>query len=286
MDISPHHPFLKVEKTLTKICRPLTSHTPFGYFCYERFYHDGHYLALCLDAEYCFEIFKNEFLPNLNEMQKNNSHYVYLSPELYLPNAEIYKSIFNKISENISLSKQYKIYHRLCIIFNTPSYVEVFAFGITKHDLIKTANNVVETFMNYVDLLEKFCIYFREAATNLIEETKNSLVKFDKAVDSSIFADLNFKNTETYKDFISEIQLNKYSLQGIHNNGSLSKRELECLLWCVKNKTAKQIGKILSLSPRTVEDYLTKIKNKLGCQSKFELIDLARKNWIIKSLID
>lgn len=52
----------------------------------------------------------------------------------------------------------------------------------------------------------------------------------------------------------------------------LSRRQQECLFFLVRGKTAKEIGRILSLSHRTVEYYFDEIKNKLGCQSRREVI--------------
>lgn len=53
---------------------------------------------------------------------------------------------------------------------------------------------------------------------------------------------------------------------------SLSKRELQCMFYIVRGKTNKQIAEILKLSKRTIDFYMENIKNKLGCQSKNELI--------------
>ena len=52
----------------------------------------------------------------------------------------------------------------------------------------------------------------------------------------------------------------------------LSKREKECLHFYLKGKTAKEIGRLLNLSYRTIENYLQKIKIKMGVQNKAELI--------------
>ena len=78
--------------------------------------------------------------------------------------------------------------------------------------------------------------------------------------------------------FDHEIKLDKYCVQGKYFKCILTSREFECFFWTMKDKTAKQIAKILSLSPRTVEEYLANIKHKLGCQSKFELKELAYKD--------
>lgn len=52
----------------------------------------------------------------------------------------------------------------------------------------------------------------------------------------------------------------------------LSKREIECVNYLIRGMTAKQIGTIMDLSHRTVEFYLKRIKNKLTCRTKSELI--------------
>lgn len=55
-------------------------------------------------------------------------------------------------------------------------------------------------------------------------------------------------------------------------NVSLTPREKECLELTVKSYTAKQIAKKLSISPRTVEEYINQIKLKFNVSSKQELI--------------
>lgn len=52
----------------------------------------------------------------------------------------------------------------------------------------------------------------------------------------------------------------------------LTKREAQCIAHLASGKTAKQIAKILTLSPRTVEFYLDKAKHKLKCHNQAELI--------------
>lgn len=55
---------------------------------------------------------------------------------------------------------------------------------------------------------------------------------------------------------------------------SLSARQLQCLILLLRGKTSKQMGKILKLSSRTIEDYLSVLKEKLNCHDKTELIDV------------
>jgi DNA-binding CsgD family transcriptional regulator len=55
-------------------------------------------------------------------------------------------------------------------------------------------------------------------------------------------------------------------------NLNLTGREKECLYYLIRGMSTKQIGKALKLSHRTVEFYLERIKNKLDCHSRSELI--------------
>lgn len=52
----------------------------------------------------------------------------------------------------------------------------------------------------------------------------------------------------------------------------LSLREQECVNFIAKGLTAKQIGKALNISNRTVETYLENVKRKLCCHNRAELL--------------
>ncbi len=51
-----------------------------------------------------------------------------------------------------------------------------------------------------------------------------------------------------------------------------SARELQCIEFIMQGKSIKEIAKVLSLSPRTVEHYIENIKNKANVRTKAELM--------------
>ncbi len=65
------------------------------------------------------------------------------------------------------------------------------------------------------------------------------------------------------------------SYQIVNVDNILSKRELECLFFLLRGKTAMQIADILFLSKRTVENHLANIKMKLGCNKKSDLFEFG-----------
>ena len=52
----------------------------------------------------------------------------------------------------------------------------------------------------------------------------------------------------------------------------LTPREIDCINLLKKAFTVKDMARALSLSPRTVEDYINKIKKKLGCHRKAQIL--------------
>lgn len=57
----------------------------------------------------------------------------------------------------------------------------------------------------------------------------------------------------------------------------LSPRENDCLFFLLQGRTAKETGRQLSISHRTVEVHVDHLKTKFGCKNKSELIAKALK---------
>ena len=58
---------------------------------------------------------------------------------------------------------------------------------------------------------------------------------------------------------------------------TLSRRQAECLYWVQEGKSAVDIGLILGLSPRTVEEYLAKACDKLGVRTRVQAVVRAHR---------
>lgn len=78
--------------------------------------------------------------------------------------------------------------------------------------------------------------------------------------------------------------LKAYSLGGKHGNLYFTKREAECMSRMLRGKTITRVADELELSPRTVEFYLKNMKSKLGCRTKFELIEVVLDSDFLKNV--
>lgn len=56
----------------------------------------------------------------------------------------------------------------------------------------------------------------------------------------------------------------------------LTRRQLQCLAWVAAGKSAGDIGAILSLSPRTVEDHLAAAARALGVRTRVQAVVRAQ----------
>ena len=74
-------------------------------------------------------------------------------------------------------------------------------------------------------------------------------------------------------NFFSE----KKFLKNLGIEVSCSVREIEVMKLLLEGYSASQIGKEIFLSRRTIEHHLERIKDKLGCTSRAELIQKARE---------
>jgi len=57
----------------------------------------------------------------------------------------------------------------------------------------------------------------------------------------------------------------------------LTKKEIECICWLIKGKSADETSKMLNVSRRTVETHLNNVKRKLNCYKMFQVGYLVGK---------
>jgi len=75
-----------------------------------------------------------------------------------------------------------------------------------------------------------------------------------------------------------------YCLGPKYNGTYFTKREAECMILLLHGKTINKAAIALSLSPRTIEFYLKNMKAKVGCRTKFELIELVLESNFLQTI--
>ncbi len=256
---------LQVTERVKEICKPLTEYLGISCFGYMKIYNDCSYIALINGHEAylqkhheTIQTQDQQFSDNMRKMSYGGPHY-FLWPTKY-----------EKLPPIISLHDEFNIWHGFSINYRYQDYIEIFAFAFDKHSDDKS-----QFYLQNLQFLTKFCNYFKIQAADLIDcNNKNKLAIYKDKFDISYLEEIEINR----KKFFDEINKTK-SLQLINKNGELinfTKREAECISIFMQNRSMKEIGKHLDLSPRTVEHYLENVKQKLGVQYKSQLVDIFR----------
>lgn len=246
-------------------CHPLFNKTPVTYFEFVRLYPSGHVIKLDTRAGVLPYILGNN---------------LYLKPS-EITSFERYMLMSNLISESIAniksdtlrhYQKEFNINHFFFINDQQKEYSESFVFGSDN-------GSSIAFYMNNIDMLEKFCLYFKSVASDLIDRAfKDRLLLIE-------WRDYLEKQASHKKESLdSSIDIASLTFLVDGEKISLTDRESECLIPYLKGKSSKMIANMLNISARTVETHISNAKTKFNCKSKSDLynfmISMKLDKWI------
>jgi DNA-binding CsgD family transcriptional regulator len=243
-------------QAMKKLSAPLENFLGINHFWYYRISNQGNYSFIGSHtawSEFCIDqnmVFSFECLRHPSILGQGIS--LMKSAEMEYQN--VLQTAWEKFNINFNLN----------IISKTSEGLEAFGFGSRYNDP-KSDERVI----NQLPLLKVFIKTFKENYKNLF------LLLEENQVDISSKFGPRFY--ESNKEIFS-IGSREDFLHGMGYGGllSLTRREKEILKLVAEGYPASYIAEELSLSPRTVENYIARIKDKLLCNSKIELIQKAK----------
>lgn len=130
------------------------------------------------------------------------------------------------------------------------------------------------SYLSIITYLERFIGYFNVVAADILDPIDDKKLALCKD-SSTIFAPPSSPILDPpLKTFLTETTITNIPVYGRSGLCYLSRQESVCLSLLAQGKSAKEIARLLNLSPRTVESYLATIKLKTGQPSKSSLIDI------------
>jgi DNA-binding CsgD family transcriptional regulator len=135
-------------------------------------------------------------------------------------------------------------------------------------------------YLRNLDLLKKFIMYFHEQinASNQLLNVYNKKYTIDQS-EAKFEVSSELVNFDKKNKLAMLKAMGEQMLLPLDIRQRLSVREIECLKLYIAGKSAKEISNLLSLSARTVENYINNIKSKLKIFSKSELINRCNEKW-------
>lgn len=277
--------FYVASQAMKELCQPLFEHTPIRYFDYQHYYRNGRYLSMSTHPEYTIRYINRELYPNLSDLDTQsklntqnrvgeNLQYVFMSEVMALPQGAA-KNNPRKYINNILMSKEFDIHHRIYFIKPENDYFKLCGFGIPID-----STSIFEGYLNLLDFFERFITYFEFQGYHLIEQAKKTILQLDNFVIPTKLSTIQNESVripplDLFPDFY-HVPVNANEVV------KLSHREMECLILKMNGDSAKEIGKFLGISNRTVEKTLLNIKEKTRLLSKYELNHLLNEQGVFR----
>ncbi len=162
--------------------------------------------------------------------------------------------------------EKFNIHQSLAMFHKTRDGMEAFVFSTDSAESMH-----LSLLINELPLLRAFTHKFRADNTCLFRSAK------DNAIDLKGLVGPQFdKNALEKREFDSKRETFLKTLE-IDQRTHLSSQEIRVLQLAIQGYSASQIGLQLFLSKRTVEHHIERMKAKLGCQAKAELIQKGRE---------
>lgn len=136
----------------------------------------------------------------------------------------------------------------------------IFATDRTNHEI----NNF---YASNIDLLQRFIHYFTDKGHDLIKSAEDHRIYLPTPQEIIATRINNITVSDKVRaEFFENSHVSRYFLLNESDDLYLTKKQGECASLLINGQTSKQIARNMSISPRTVEGYISDIRNKL-CES-------------------
>lgn len=234
-----------IYEKIKDICAPL-NHLGISSFFYERFFFDGRFFSIG---------------NNLNWISYSLNHFSQDSPlfstaAMAIPTNKMQGVLWpqDKMDDKFQALLSFGLWHGLSFYKKHEDFIDCWEFSTSVEN-----DFVYGVYGDKRGCLEAFIRYFNLKIADFISVEKDIPIAH---FDVNLYAQQPLVSDSSVTDFLKEI-----------NYQAFSKREQECLMCIQKGKSAKEIARILDLSPRTVEFYIQNMKKKAGVSKITGLYD-------------
>jgi DNA-binding CsgD family transcriptional regulator len=255
----------EIASRVDQIAQPLAQYFGISHFGFIRIYENGKMLRMANKPKWTRTYFEKGYyddidLYSMRDVQQNESRLLLLTGE---PQGEHFTT----------LCKEFQIWNALGIYEKFEEYSDFWFFSSSPDN-----TEVINFYLNKVDALKNFSLYFKEKFSQEIKENDPS-----KLISTRVkITESSLVEKQKVKSLFNNLNINSYKLD---DKVSLSKREFECLFYLVQGRTMKEIARFMNLSFRTIEFHLNNVKRKLNCNKKSQVIDTLLKNVVFSSLL-
>lgn len=246
--LSLDNPLFLLKPTIQKIVSPFLKNFGLSYFQYLRCYSDGSFGLLTNDTrltEYFHSAENEPIIFSSYESSQASSHSYWFSWDEKLPELPV------------SMARERcQLYHGITWVRRSKSYYDMIAVAMSKE-----RSDPSSFYLTILGAIESFVYGFDRDQQSLI-----SIMDRHRIGLALPNRDVNYQNMC--------ISSGKITVVGKYGETYVTTQELACIKWLLQRLSYKEIAKLLKISPRTVETYFHRVKERTGCLSPFELQSL------------
>jgi DNA-binding CsgD family transcriptional regulator len=263
LEIITKHPTLRYSDAIYKLCEPLKKFN-ITYFAEVSISKKGFLSLLSNHPEWAHKfLFEKHY--NISLCIENPSSF---SNGYYLTRN------INRNADHDHLSNEAR---ELFSIDNGIVFIEKVNGLINFYFFCSDAENtsIINFYLNNLALLKRFIVFFKAKALrfrNLCMAHPIHIENYGHTLSVSMGENSNHRDDNKFK-FLDELNEHNYLIDFDGSVQKFSKREVDCIFCLLSGKTARETAEILTLSTKTVENYIDALKVKLNCSRKSEIFE-------------
>lgn len=248
------------------IIKPISDLFGIHTFGYRKFFLDGSSFGISNNffwTNFCLENFDKKIIPN------------YESEVRSVLNEEKFHFFRTGQPDNkdafLTALYELDIWNTCSLYKKNGDNIEGFYFASTRGN-----SCVIENYINNIRLFERFTFYFKDKFLDIMS-SQDIQRSTSPTISPSIFEKMHSipsQEEAAIKNFLSNTPIHKFFINVEGQDITLSLQEFKSLALLSRGKTAKEIGRTLKISQRTVESYIENVKHKVKISSRGHLIDL------------
>lgn len=251
----------------------LEQHFAITHFSYIKCLADGSHFGLNTHNEWLKHFYLNRY---------KEYDVFYHSIDAYVSGVFLWSCIKEQASF-IGFREHSGIDHGITLVDKQPKSCEFYNFA-TRH-----ANHaIINFYLNNLDILWRHTFYFKEKAAKLIKKAEKDrfiLPRCNPKKEKSILI-LDSAQDTFRQQAVSTSPIKRYYLLSGNWDVYLTEPEARSCYYLLQSKSIKEIAQLMILSPRTVENHLAKIKIKLDCSTKSELVKKLKTETNLSKILD
>lgn len=226
---------INLSRDVKELCEPYFKRLGLDHFNYIHRDNHSHVTYLCSNQKWLGHYIKKSY-PKIGAFEQNTE----LSQYNYI--------LWNGLDKNdpilIDSKEMLGVEYGITIIKQEEDGFGFYNLGAKSAD-----SSIINRYVNSLDQYENFILSFQEKANTMLRVAKN------------------LKLCLNSESAIKGAKKSGYQFGNLY----LTERELECVNYLSRGKTAEEIAIILNISKRTVETHIKNIKRKMNCYNQFRL---------------